>query len=267
MAMGKFPEAVYDFTYAIKLQENETDNKKQLSEYHRYAGQSYFEMCQYQEAYDHFDFAVENEQNAINYFNRGLARSKQGQYDIQKINAAIKDFGYAHKILTADKKEKSIEAYYCKYNLGINYRRLNTPKDFEESINALRLAIELFPEKSSCHNNLALSYFEKQDYESAVAYFNSAIKLEPQSNYFNNRGLTHYHMANYQQAFLDFEEALANNKTGDPTILFNRGNTYMSQRNFDLALKDYDAAFKRQPMNASYVHAKGKAYEAIASEI
>lgn len=169
--------------------------------------------------------------------------------------------------MTADKKEKSIEAYYCKYNLGINYRRLNTPKDFEESINALRLAIELFPEKSSCHNNLALSYFEKQDYESAVAYFNSAIKLEPQSNYFNNRGLTHYHMANYQQAFLDFEEALANNKTGDPTILFNRGNTYMSQRIFDLALKDYDAAFKRQPMNASYVHAKGKAYEAIASEI
>lgn len=41
----------------------------------------------------------------------------------------------------------------------------------------------------------------------------------------------------------------------------------MSQKIFDLALQDYDAAFMRQPMNASYVHAKGKAYEAIAAEI
>ena len=58
MAMGKFPEAVYDFTYAIKIklqENNETENKKPLSEYHRFAGQSYFEMCQFQEAYDHFN--------------------------------------------------------------------------------------------------------------------------------------------------------------------------------------------------------------------
>ena len=52
-------------------------------------------------------------------------------------------------------------------------------------------------------------------------------------------------MGNYQLAQENFEEALALNKTGDPTILFNRGNTYMSQQIYDLALKDFDAAYKR----------------------
>ncbi len=46
MALGKFPEAVYDFTWAIKLTEAEPKNDpKKLSENHRFAGQSYFEMC------------------------------------------------------------------------------------------------------------------------------------------------------------------------------------------------------------------------------
>jgi len=46
MALGKFPEAVYDFTWAIKLTQAEPKNDpKKLSENHRFAGQSYFEMC------------------------------------------------------------------------------------------------------------------------------------------------------------------------------------------------------------------------------
>ena len=77
MALEKFPEAVFDFTWAIKLTEAEPQNDfKKLSEYHRFAGQSYFEMCQYQEAFDHFNCAVTHEQSGINYFNRGLVRSK-----------------------------------------------------------------------------------------------------------------------------------------------------------------------------------------------
>ncbi len=46
MALGKFPDAVFDFTWAIKLTEAEPQNDyKKLSECHRFAGQSYFEMC------------------------------------------------------------------------------------------------------------------------------------------------------------------------------------------------------------------------------
>ena len=57
MALGKFPEAIYDFTWAIKL---ETDTKKSdlmLSKYNRFAGNCYFEMSQYQEAPQHYSLA------------------------------------------------------------------------------------------------------------------------------------------------------------------------------------------------------------------
>jgi tetratricopeptide (TPR) repeat protein len=77
MALGKFSDAIFDFTWAIKLTDAEPQKDyKKLSEYHRLAGQSYLEMCQYQDAFYHFDSAVSNEQSGINYFNRGLVQSK-----------------------------------------------------------------------------------------------------------------------------------------------------------------------------------------------
>jgi len=47
--------------------------------------------------------------------------------------------------------------------LGINFRRLSEPK-FEESIFELKKALELQPNKASAHNNLGLTYYEKQDF-------------------------------------------------------------------------------------------------------
>ena len=264
MALGKFPEAVYDFTWAIKLTEAEPQNDpKKLSENHRFAGQSYFEMCQYQEAFDHFDCAVTNEQSGVNYFNRGLVRSKQGLHDNLKYKEANKDFQLAIKIYSDQKKEKAIEVYYCRYNLGINFRRLNEP-DYEQSVFELKMALELQPEKASCHNNIGLSYFEKNEFENATIAFSKAIKIEPQSVHYNNRGLANFHSSNIKWALEDFEQAIKLNKTGDPTIYFNRGNAFLSQNMFNEALEDYDAAIKISPNNTKYIHAKGITYEALA---
>lgn len=85
MALGKFSEAVYDFTWAIQMLESDNstmDRKKELqSEYHRYAGQAHFEMNFYQEARLHFQKAFESEpKNSKNLFNRGLVLSKLGDY-------------------------------------------------------------------------------------------------------------------------------------------------------------------------------------------
>ena len=44
MAMGKFPEAIYDFTWALKLENEIGKSSQALSKYNRFAGQCYFEM-------------------------------------------------------------------------------------------------------------------------------------------------------------------------------------------------------------------------------
>ena len=117
--------------------------------------------------------------------------------------------------------------YYCRYNLGINFRRLDEP-DYAKSIAELIHALELQPDKASCHNNLGLSYFEAQEYENAWHAFSKAIKIEPSSIHYNNRGLAHFHDNNLEWALEDFEQAIKLDKTGDPTIYFNRGNALLS---------------------------------------
>lgn len=44
MAMGKFPEGIYDFTWAIRLETEIGKNSVSLSKFNRFAGQCYFEM-------------------------------------------------------------------------------------------------------------------------------------------------------------------------------------------------------------------------------
>jgi tetratricopeptide (TPR) repeat protein len=43
------------------------------------------------------------------------------------------------------------------------------------------------------HNNLGLSYFEKNEMDLAIQEFNKAIKLEKSAVHYNNLGLAHFH--------------------------------------------------------------------------
>ncbi len=57
------------------------------------------------------------------------------------------------------------QVYFCRYNLGINHRKLG---DFDSSIHELKIAIDLNADKPSVHNNLGLSYFEKNEMDLAI---------------------------------------------------------------------------------------------------
>ena len=102
----------------------------------------------------------------------------------------------------------------------------------------------------------------------AIENFSKAIKIEPQAVFYNNRGLAYFHDGqDIAAALQNFDEALALNTTGDPTIYFNRGNALLSEDRFDEAIADYEKAALIAPQNPKYHHAKGIAYEAIAVKI
>lgn len=91
------------------------------------------------------------------------------------------------------------------YNLGINLRRVN---NLDASIDNLRKSIDIQPNTAKAHNNLGLSYFEKEDFEEALTYYSKAINIEVTATaelgvskeylslYLNNRGLAYYHTRN-----------------------------------------------------------------------
>lgn len=137
-----------------------------------------------------------------------------------------------------------MNSYFCRYNLGINYRKLG---EFDSSVIELKEAIALQSEKSTVYNNLGLTYFEKNEMDLAITQFTAAIKLEKNAVHFNNRGLAHFHDKQNQQAKDDFDMALELNSSGDPTIYFNRGNVLLSENEFDKAIEDYEKAAKIAP--------------------
>ena len=81
----------------------------------------------------------------------------------------------------------------------------------DQSIEELKKAAEKRPDKASVHNNLGLSYFEKEDFEEALNCFTKAIQLEPHSFHYNNRGLAYYHIGKLEEAKRDYDDALVKN--------------------------------------------------------
>lgn len=87
------------------------------------------------------------------------------------------------------------------------------------------------PDKAAAHNNLGLSYFERDtedDYNEALAEFGKAIQNEDHALHYNNRGLANYHLSRLEEAKKDFDEAIKKN-SDDPYFYFNRGNVYLDQ--------------------------------------
>ena len=48
----------------------------------------------------------------------------------------------------------------------------------DQSIEDLKVAVTLQGDKASAHNNLGLSYFEKEEFEEAISEFAKALQIE-----------------------------------------------------------------------------------------
>lgn len=150
--------------------------------------------------------------------------------------------------------------YQARFNLGICYRRIG---NLDFSIDNLKLAIGIKPDRAAAHNNLALSYFENEDFGEALQYYRLAIEAEPSSVHYNNRGLANYHFDNQEEAKQDFDNAIERDPN-DATIYFNRGNVFLNWKptpNFEAAHRDYNEAINLDRSNPKLYHSKGLAFQ------
>jgi tetratricopeptide (TPR) repeat protein len=177
---------------------------------------------------------------------------------LDKLDEAISDYSKAIELLTEAKY-----IYQARFNKGVCLRRLGK---LDESIEDLKQAVLLQGDKASAHNNLGLSYFEKEEFEEAISEFTKAIGIEQHPFHFNNRGLANYHMGRLDEAKQDYDDAIKRNPD-DSLVFFNRGNVYLNKGDFDLAHVDFDTAIAKEPKNPKFWHAKGLAYETRAMQI
>lgn len=224
--MGDFQRALYDFTLALKLDQQQGADNKTLAEHFSifqisnddnidFAGQCHSELGQLDEALKHYEFAVKKDpQNGNYYYNRAQIKAK-----LEKLEEAIDDYNRAQELLSDTQF-----LYLTRFSKGICLRRLGR---LDQSIEDLKKAVEYRGDKASAHNNLGLSYFEKEDFEEALSEFSKAIAQEQHSFHYNNRGLAYYHIGKLVEAKADYDMAISKNPD-DPFFYFNRGNVYLN---------------------------------------
>lgn len=247
--MGDFQRALYDFSVAIRTAQEKKEPKKELAEYYNYAGVQHYELGQLEEALAYYEKAVENDKTSGMYhYNKGLALSRF-EHSVHK---AIESYTLALNHL-----EQPEYIYQARFNKGICLRRIG---ELKESIVNLKKAVELQAGRAAALNNLGLSQFENEEYEEALISYTKAIKIADSSIHYNNRGLCNCHFEKLDEAKDDFDKAIARD-ANDPVIYFNRGNVFLTEKNYISAHEDYDQALKLDPHNPKLWHSKGLAFQ------
>jgi tetratricopeptide (TPR) repeat protein len=105
-----------------------------------------------------------------------------------------------------------------------------------------------------------VQFFDKKDYETAIADFTEAIRLDP--NYkeaYKDRGRSYGNKNDYDRAIADYTQAIRidPNYKDAHTI---RGNAYYFKRDIDLAIADYTNAIRIDPNYAYAYYSRGNMY-------
>ncbi|HLG83211.1 MAG TPA: caspase family protein [Bradyrhizobium sp.] len=100
------------------------------------------------------------------------------------------------------------------------------------------------------------------DYAHVIADTTEAIRLKPDQALYNLRGSAYYDKGEYDIAIADFNDAL---KSGPPsgTIYHNRGNSWRAKGDYAKAIADYDQAIKSDPKEAYSWQNRGACRQAL----
>ena len=111
------------------------------------------------------------------------------------------------------------------------------------------------------HFNRGDAYYDKGDYDRAIADYNEAIQLDPKLAFaWNHRGNAYYVKGDYDRAIADYNEAIR----VDPkraAAWSNRGNAYYVKGDYDRAIADYNEAIQLDPKYALAYYGRGLAKE------
>jgi tetratricopeptide (TPR) repeat protein len=108
----------------------------------------------------------------------------------------------------------------------------------------------------------AVGWNKKGDYAHVIADTTEALRLKPDQALYNLRGSAYFDKGEYDIAIADFNDAL---KSGPPsgTIFHNRGNAWRAKGDHAKAIADYDQAIKSNPKEAYSWQNRGACKQAL----
>lgn len=239
--LGQHEQAIADYTQALALQPNQGNS---------YIGRanSYIALRQYPAAISDLDRAVQLQPNEpLPSYNRGVANERSEQWD-----AAIADYSAA---LARD--PRYADALGNRGNIRANNG------DPTNGVADLTAALAIREGYIDLHNR-GHAYVALRNYNSAIADFDRAAMLNPNSHEYDNDRCWYRVVAdrepNIARAACDRGIAAFANSPGDlANILDSRGLLNLKEGRFQEAFTDYDNAARLVPESASYTFGRGVA--------
>jgi tetratricopeptide (TPR) repeat protein len=146
-------------------------------------------------------------------------------------------------------KEEEAEKHFDRAGI---YCRVN---DYDSAIAEYTEAIRLNPDYATAFNNRGHVYNRKGDYDHAIADYTEAIRLNPDdAKAFRNRGYTYNEKGDYDHAIADCTEAIRLDPD-DAKAFRNRGYAYNGKGDYDHAIADCTEAIRLNPDYAKYKEA------------
>ena len=108
----------------------------------------------------------------------------------------------------------------------------------------------------------AVGWNKKSNYAQVIADAGEAIRLQPSVAAYNLRGSAYYDKGEYDIAIADFNDAL---RMGPPSgiVFHNRGNAWRGKGDYAKAIADYDASIKAGPPSAFSWQNRGISKQAL----
>ena len=198
-------------------------------------------------------------------------------YSKKTLEVAEKNYELGLKEFCADNLDKAKE--YFEYALSLvpynkEYREcLKQIKKEEDKIIAEENKIENISSNNENVNhikalmtketeyvNIGLDYFNKNNFNTAIEYFNKAIEINPNDKYgYFNRANAYLRLKEHQNAINDYNKVIELDPTYSEAF-FNRGLIYYDLKLYNKAINDYSIVLKLNVLDAHAYYLRGVAY-------
>jgi tetratricopeptide (TPR) repeat protein len=122
-------------------------------------------------------------------------------------------------------------------------------------------ALRINPRYAPAFKRLGYLYYNAGEYAKAIAHYSDGILNAPEdAELFNLRGVTYTDKRDINHAIPDFSQAIRITNNQEPIYLGNRGLSYFSNGQYDLAVGDLEKAVQLSPENSKYYVFLGQAY-------
>ncbi|MDJ0551834.1 MAG: tetratricopeptide repeat protein, partial [Microcystis sp. M49637_WE12] len=138
-------------------------------------------------------------------------------------------------------------------------REREARENYEQALTVINQAISLLPNNPNYYNEKCGVLSELKRYDEGLAAINQAIDLAPRAAWYGNRGNIYINQQKYELALADYNKAILLN----PNLAgayYNRGVLYRLQEKYDLALADWNKAIEINPNFAEAYVNRGALY-------